>query len=125
MAKIYKNPNTVTLDSVAVTGVVSISVSPSQRSNAVQSDNGTVTTFLTNMAVTGTIQFNDQKQARALKGKGGDSKDLTFKVLDEAGAETTVTISDCLCGDANVNFRNEAAGGGSIGFHASGVSDPA
>ena len=124
--KIYKNPHNVALDTAsAVTGVRSISVGPASRAVAAMADDGTVTPYLANMAVAGTITFADQKEARSLAGEGGASQSLTFDVIDETGAETTVTITDCLCGDANVSFTGESAGQASVQFVGSSCSDPA
>lgn len=126
---IHYDPNTVTYDSggspVAVTGCKSISVNETAAVQASRSDAGTVTLFTPAGHVTGSIAFDDPVQAALIANKVAASKNLTFVVENEVGADLTVTITAIKTGGVQQTYTNGAVSGASVSFAAASVSDPA
>lgn len=129
MAKVYKNPHTVTYDSagtpVAVTGCTAINIADSAAPNTTMCDDGTVVHWVGQGSVSGTITFVDHVQAALIANKTVAAKLMTFLVLDEIEATKTVTITNIKTGGIQDTYALSGASTSSVSFVADSISSPA
>jgi len=127
MAKAYNKLYTLAYDSTAITGCLGMNWNHIGASLVTLIDGaGTLVSYpVTPTAVGGTFTFQDPDEAEKMAEKATASKNITFKVLDEAGAAYTVTITNVKT-SAVLGGAHNLGGSGpyTVQWAADSISDP-
>ena len=118
MATVYHNPNTVSINAVALTGVVAISVDVNLAEIHASADDDTVEAVARYglQSTGGQIQFIDAKEAESADGLAGTL--LATLVDPKGGGNKTLTIANVAVTGFSIGIVMNAAPGCTVGFIA-------